>query len=1294
MSVTVSNPQAISDPIVMQIEAHTEAVEAIAACQGQALENIANNTVCATPTAEAPEPTSEGVCCTSETFVDDPEPGFTRERLTCSDGTIKDIINYPDGDCQVITTVKGPQPTNSVTDFDENGNLCLVGAVSACPPRNINEPYPAHFIPRLSDFGNPIFCVPGYKYALAWTGVDSKNLKQWLDENSDKLPELNDITIPASGDSIRAEVGGIPYMCGVLDMSSGMDPSDFPPQSNSADPQGLDGAGNPYYCFPHFAPLATPPGDYAFAHTTDDPLAVDATTIAMDVDGNPIPCPTGDANLIQLQIDQANRLNGCFGAFGMYCPEWSGQEETAEVGGGEDMSPADPSLWDDLLCNNNEVPSISGKTAQSAYYTLWSDWWKCEKRSKCIQQRIYAAQVPLALYSLYESLETYKDILGKNLEMICDTQENKDLVAQCSNAIIGTPEEPGILKQCESALLEGHGDRIGLINNRGMHACDLADSEFDCYDKLWKPIQHEHAHHLSGRLNSMIDNGFMTSENAYSWATKLDECITENMLPELKRQFAPIISSAQCPANHLNEWRADLRQKAVSLGDHFDRTYKKPEATMIPAIMDMTTCMVERICELRDWLVECGKCDQEVYKEGYQYGEVEQARAAMSTSAALIPKIKESVSWLDRNIPYAENIFKVCYGETQGKLNPLLYKQATELAPEITKCYAWFSENACDSEKFFETCYKDAECSIVKKQTDLARSMVQNVSKTMERLDTWGQTDRDHFDNHLRSRNILGIQTVADNGTEASNKLTKFGNWLTLQSQDFRDTYVNEWQIRDLDYLKRHWQLWDRDGDPLMDIQDSAGELSRLSKAMQGISSKGIQKVNTYLDEVFEEADRFDYCVETPAYLHVRNRVDDAIEQLERCTPQYSSGHLLAAKAQLKTDGARAEGAAYDAATRWKWWANRQMEQLSLDRRENAMRVINEMTSQAIALVSAENQTNDYLLKRMDTVLERGDRYLSMSQEMSNLASSGRRSEVEFLLRGLDLSHFWPQLARQESGDFLNQYNTVMDDANQLLQLGHFWPEHASRDKNSANSVLGRSIETSLQLNQLGQFFWNQAQEMNQQRATNSIQAGSQGNSYAQTGHNLHKIAADKVGNALQQSIAATQPGLGASEIGARHIATSLDVQNSLTLNALEHIKAGISSLAVGLDFLKETRQSYDLSGSYGLQSGDLMMRMFRHGEEAAFMGLRANEQCSELNYKMLCKAKDYLQDNHKILMTALHGGDTLGNANELLEQIGANAGGAFGLLGNSLEGLSQNSSPFPFPAFGAQGLGFNGAGF
>lgn len=1252
MSRTITNFAELSDPVTASIDAQTAALEAVAACQGAGISSIYNTPLCGDTMSSAEDlaPTKEP-CCVTTVFFDDPEPGDTRRREECDDGSSRDIITYANGNvCEFPLTSANPSASGVI--LDENCQEMVSDAVTACKPRILGEPYDRYFIPLQSDFGNQVYCIPGASYAFAWSGVKNANLVEFLADNAAAI-DLED-----PNNQYVAIVAGDPYVCG-------QDPAGT--QQNAATwVAGQDALGNDYYCFPFLS---------IEAHTTNDPTAIDSSNVAFDNMGNPISCPPFLYD--PLQLSQETKLEGAFSPILSICDAWDGEEEEAETGTTED---GDPDLSG--VCGSVQVPDIKNKTYNESYIMLWQDYWKCEKKNKTLRNVLLAVQGAAALAGLVTSIKTYNQILDKNLDIICDVQEDIALRALCSRALVGdgTEENPGIIKECQTNLLANHNDRIGTINSRGKAFCEFAQDEIDCYEQLWRPLVKREVPTIASELHTMLHNGKLSSEYTSSWADGLQDCVTENMLPELKRQFAPLLSSVNCTSNNLNEWRSALKQDANELQDHYNRTFKPGETTMIPAVMDMSTCMVQRVCELRDWLYDVARCDLSVYKEGYQQGEIPQAQAAMATAAQLIPKVIDSVCWLETNIAAATELFR-CYKEGIETINPRLFANAGDLAPEIQVLFRAFKDNADQADDIFKNCYKDRECQIVHKQMDLAIKMVSTLEDSLCRLDNWSVQDRKMYDDNFRSHEINASTRVVLNGQKASDETHDFGHWWDERTKEFHTTYHQNWLPCDIENLKRHCEVWNS-VNPLQKIEANAAQMERTAQQATDLYDKSIIHAETYMDEVFKRADTFDFCIEDQAVHHIRQRIDTALEELTRCTPKYATGHREAAALQLKVGGAQAEGAAFAAAARWKWWANEQLDQRDHDRRMAMLGLADGIAARGFAANAASTAGHDLLLRHMREAISRGNIHTANMQDSGRNTISINGNEVDAMLRMVQLWHFWPELAASENGQFNSSVHQLHGQARDLAQLGHFWPGQANQDRSQAANVAESAIATGVQLSQIGQYYLTQADAMNDARATMANSAGVLGNQFAQTGHNLHRLASDQTTNALQQSIAGAGPGLQAGNLGAQHMATALEVENTMTLNALEHLKAGISSMALGVDFLSEVRQTQQLAGSYGVNAAQQLMNLFETGRRQSVLGMEANAQCRQTEFDMLCKAKEFAMQNHQVTTQALHGGvsGTLNASNNLLQQQGQNAGSAFALLGNSVEGLltSNNSPPAP----------------
>jgi len=763
MSVSVSNPNAIFDPIVESVEAQTEAMESIAACQAAGLQAIYEKPLNKGTTA-ADLQSDDPVCCRTQTFTPvEPGPvsqaqypGFQEViRETCSDGSVTDLVTFQGDPTPCTFIVSRAAPQGEVVALDENCQEMLVGVDPNCPCKDQSGvAYPEYFLPLASDFGNQIYCVPGATYAFAWTGVTNTNIAEFLQQNASAI----DLDDPSN--QYVAVIGGGPYACGGFDVAT---EKSVP----AGDPAGIG--------------------------------------------------PDGEEVLHPLQISQFNRL-GYYSPVKGICPGWEGDPPAEPAGSGS-------SLEDKL---NVKGPDISCKTQAETYACLWADWWECEKGNKTVQNAILAGQGALALWALVESLELYNKLLEKNVDIICDAQEDLVDVRRCSEEILA---EDGPLKACQNDLLAGHNDRIGTINKRGNFACQFADDEFECYRKLWAPIQKEYTPRLADSLYDMIEGTEFSATSAVNWSSSLEQCITENMLPELKRQFAPLMGSVNCTSNNLNDWRQELKDKAARLYSHAEEHFQKPEARMIPAIMDMSACMVQRVCELRDWLAECGKCDLETYQRGYQAHEIQLANTTLSSTNQVVDRMVETADWLDRNVPAALDIFQTCFADEARTLNPLLFDNARELAPEIQQCFEWFKDNAVCYKEFFESCYRDGECRLVKTQLELAHKLTKHIFDELCTLNNWSDTDRAFYDDNFRHVEQLATPDIVWNGNEASNDLDRFRCWWIDRTEQFLDTWEHHWLPCDIQNLKEHCDVWTYTN-PLREIHSNADQMK-----LQGIDA-------------------------------------------------------------------------------------------------------------------------------------------------------------------------------------------------------------------------------------------------------------------------------------------------------------------------------------------------------------------------------------------------------------------------------------------------------------------------
>ena len=939
----------------------------------------------------------------------------------------------------------------------------------------------------------------------------------------------------------------------------------------------------------------------------------------------------------------------------------------------------------------------------SAYYKMWQQYLAAYKDNQKWYQGLYGAQAILALISTIESIKLYNDILDKQLDMICDVKDDVALVAKCSASLLGdgTDENPGILKECQSALLEDHVGRIGIINNRARFSCDAADDMWDLYAEVYKPLDNFYVPKLADKLYSMICNGEMSSDKLESWACTMDDLVKGEMVPGISELFSPLIDSAQCVTANLNDWRESVRSKAIALDDHYRTTYQTPEKTMIPAVMDMATCLTQRVCEMRSWLMQSAHDSEQLYREGYRPGEAAQAKAAMSSAASAIPHLCDTISWLETNTAASLNLFQACYGDGTEKLNPTLFQNAHELAPEVRCLYKFFAENGTEYKDFWNNCYKDRHCRFVKRQLDVAYKLLNYTEASIKRVDKWAQRDRATFDLHFRQLEIEKTPDIIYNGNDGSHARSDIRDFWIEKSESLHKTFDTVWKPCDINNLQQHCDLW-ADHNPLKELLLNSECMKDLSTDAQEAYSAAILAAERSLEEACEPAEEFKYCIEDKAVAHVRKLADIAEEELFRCSSRYCAGATEEAQIRLRSEMAKAEGGAYAAAERWKWWANETLRDKRFAQKQQAIQTLQALGAISVQAVQAGNDGLARVLSSMDSAIVRGYNYPTLSQSESTLALNASSGEVSDMMQMLQLWRFYPEMALRNQSEAHRMTQQVYNDAQGIMNEGHYWTDAASREKNSALNIGQSSIDIAVRLSEIGQFHLRQAESMNAQRASTAQAAAQTGLGFAQTGHNLHQIAGSRMEGTMAQSISGVGQGLQASRIGVGIEATALQQENTTTLNALRHMQAGMEAMQFGRSMLSDTLGVHQSQVSDTSNAATHLLNMLRTGQNTATLSMGASEACFQQQFEMLCKAKDYVQRNFALVQSSLHGGTsgTLANTNDLLQSQASQAGGSFGSLGNSLENLIQLSNPTPpfgsgQATFGSGGLSAgSGLGF
>lgn len=924
---------------------------------------------------------------------------------------------------------------------------------------------------------------------------------------------------------------------------------------------------------------------------------------------------------------------------------------------------------------------LEATNTPSAYYKMWQEYLQCYKRNQRWYLGLYGAQAVLGLINAIESIKLYNKILDKQVDIICEVTNDIKDVRRCSFNQLGdgTEENPGVLKECQDALLEGHIERIGVINNRARWSCHKADCMWDVYSDTYQASEMYYVPLLADKFHRMIGDGQISMERLKEWAQQMEDCVEETVLPRIKEQYAGIMDSVGCTAANLNEWRESVRSKAIALDDHYRTTYQTPEKTMIPCIMDMSTCLTQRVCEMRTWLMECAQSSEDLYNQAYRNREGKVADANLDIATRAVPKICESLEWLERNIPAADHLYQVSYGNQVTALNPRLFQNAQDLAPEIRCCYEFFKNNAIDFRNFWKNCYEDPECAFVNAQVQTATRMLCLTEASINKLDDWAKADRKMYDNNFREVEACTTPDVVYNGNKASNDLLKVHRWWIDREEDFHKTFDTHWQPCDIHNLQQYCELWNCH-DPLKQLADNAQCMKELSRDAQDVQCQALEAAQLELEKACQDDERFEYCIEDKATAHVRKVMGQAEQKLLNCSSRYCSGATEEALIRLYSEMVKAEGGAYAAAERWKWWANQSLKDRQFARKQTTINTLAGFAQVAIQASSASAGANESILSRMNEAIVRGSTYLNNSQAAGDKAIAGTSQHLDAMARMIQLWHFWPEMAVSNQQEAHRMTQQLYNDAQNIISIGHTHLDRSSRDKNSAVSLAQNSIDVSLRLIQLGQFHLSQAEQMNQQRAAMAQNAGTLGNATVQNGHNMHRMAGTKMEGAMARSIEGTRSGLQASQIGAGIESTALQQENTTTLNALRHLQAGIQGIAAGRDMTSDVRIAHEAASQLAASSGNSMLNLWQVGHQSSRLAMSQSAACYQQQHEMLCKAKDYVQANTEMFQRSLHGGTsgTLANTNNLLAQQGQNAGSGFSAFGNALDNLIQLNNPTP----------------
>lgn len=926
-----------------------------------------------------------------------------------------------------------------------------------------------------------------------------------------------------------------------------------------------------------------------------------------------------------------------------------------------------------------EVDCGDPETLAESYHTIWCEWLKCQQRLQNWMTGVYGLQIVYGLVEATKYTACLNDILGEQKKIAVNQSNNLDLVTECSNAMLGME---GTLKKCENELLKGYVDRLGIANTQADAICLQADDEWSCYRNTYQLVKENFVPGLGTALFDTIQEGTLTSESATEWSSILDQTFLECFLPEMKREFLCILDSANHAATNINDWRDEKRADARALQHHYEQRYKCEEATTIPVIMEMSRCMVEKVCEIRDYLYECGKERTEDWLCAYRDGELEFARDNLDLANSALPKVLASLEWMDRNIPAFNELAK-CYREDEYQLSQQIFLEARELAPEIREAYKLFRSQGHDHREFWDNCWKDRQCRLVKNQLDLACELTDCMRDSIERLRCWADESDKRYKWYENAERQFAPKVIFS-GKDSVDNLERVSDvYEELQSQ-FRDIWEQKILPCDLKDLQKTCEAWTR-ANMIEEVHRNNDDLRDMARLSDDAYRKSLPYAQQLLEDVFQE-EMFDFCLEDPAVLHVRGQGDKAIEEFIRCNSRYCGGFMAEGLARLKYQQIMAEGGAVESARRWKWWAN---EQLQRKRVEQVTSVLGQHATYAQIATNAFVQStagNELLMQAVNRTINRVYTYLTQLSDAGNRLVQVNSGMIAAAQNMVNTGHFWPQQALRNESQAQAAKQAVQDDALGILQQGNYFLDRETWATLNGGNYLNSIMSVSQNAVQNGQFWTQQAVSLNNGRHNAATQTVGTGQRTIDQGHDLHRMGSTKVTAALQQSQAAADPALQVAEIGQRYAAKSLDSQADCIQNALDHLVLAGALLDSGISVMSEVRQSRDDANSNAIAAQGNLVNLLSLGSQTTNVNRLLQEQCFRQQCEMIDKAKSFSQENFKIYQDSLHG-TTLSGLNSLSDQLSDGLGNSLADLFGGLQNFGVNNSQSAPPFASGGGL-------
>lgn len=919
-----------------------------------------------------------------------------------------------------------------------------------------------------------------------------------------------------------------------------------------------------------------------------------------------------------------------------------------------------------------------GSYAES-YHHIWCEWLKCQQHSQNWMQGVYGTQIVTGLAQTTIGLMCLNEILGQQKIIAAGQASNHSLVTECAQAMISTE---GSLKKCEAELLKGYVNRLGLINDQGALQCQRADDEWACYSDTYGQIKDVLVPGIAEALFQTINEGSTSSTSATDWASNLDSTFAECFLPEMKREFMCILESANVNAVNINNWRKEKRESAKLLQKHYASTYKREESQTIPVIMDMTRCMVEKVCELRDYLYECGKENHEDWRCAYQQGEIDLARRTLATADSALPRAVDALEWLERNIPAFNQLAK-CYRDSEQKLSQQIFREAHELAPEIQNAYRRFIEQGHDHREFWDNCWKDGQCRLVTNQLDLACRLVDCMESSIERLLCWSE-EADHRYKYYENAERQTAPKVIWSGNRSIDRLEETEKDFKELTDQFRDIWEQKILPCDLKDLQKVCDIWTKTN-MVEEIHRNTDDLRDMAITSKTAYERSVIHAQDLLKDIVKQ-ESFEFCLEKPAYLHVREQFEKSKEELIRCNSRYCAGFMAEALSRLKYQQAMAEGGAFESAQRWTWWANEQLQRKRYDQSVGLFGVFNQYGSTALNAYAGANSGNALLLDTVNRTINRVYTYLQQLNLSAGTTFGINSSMVSAAQNMISTGHFWPSHAVTTQAQAISAKQAIQDDAAALLQQGNYFLDRETWATLNGGNYLNNIMGLSQQVIDAGQFWTQQAVNAETQTLAGARSLVDLGWKATESGHELHRMGSLKVGQALQASQGAAASGIGVAELGQRAAAKAFDAQTDCVQSALDHLTLSGALIDSGISLMGEVRQSYNTVNSSSSSAQGTLNNLLNLGNANLNVNRALQEQCFKQQFEMLCKAKDYTQENFKIYQDSIHG-TNLSGINQLSQQINTSFNNGLADVFGGLQNFGTNNSLSSAPFAGA-GIG------